>query len=163
MDPRLTARSASVSPLDGAELHSVNEESIHRLVHGFYDSVRRDPLIGPIFMRQIDPGRWPAHLSKMCDFWSSVLLRTSRYDGRPLPPHLRLPDLSDAHFARWLDLFRVRAREVFDAADSACIIALAERIAYSFRLALAFHRGEDSTHVRPQTESADAKDAGAPA
>ena len=34
----------------------------------------------------IKPEAWPRHLGKMCDFWSSTLLRTGRYDGRPLPP-----------------------------------------------------------------------------
>lgn len=158
MDPRLTVRSAAPSPLDGAALRSVNEESIRRLVHGFYDTVRADPLIGPIFARQIEPGRWPYHLAKMCDFWSSVLLRTGRYHGRPLPPHMRLPDLSDAHFARWLDLFRATARGVFSAEDAARVIATAERIAYSFRLAVVVHRGEDSTRLRPFSESAEANE-----
>jgi hemoglobin len=163
MDSELRPRSATASPLDGAALSSVNEESIRRLVHGFYDAVRRDDVIGPIFLRQIAPERWPHHLDKMCAFWSSVLLRTHRYDGRPLPPHLRLPDLSDAHFARWLGLFRVTAREVFNGEDAARIIALAERIAHSFRLAVAFHRGEDTTRVRPLPASADASDRSAQA
>lgn len=149
MDPRLTVRSASASPLDGAELLSVNEETIRQLVHGFYDAVRDDPVIGPVFMRQIAAERWPFHLANMCDFWSSVLLRTGRYHGRPLSPHLRLPDIGDAHFARWLSLFRKRAREVFNEDDAARIVALAERIALSFRMGIAFHRGEDSTKIRP--------------
>lgn len=149
MTDRIAVRSASPSPLDGAALLSVNEDSIRALVHGFYASVREDPVIGPIFMRQIAHDRWPRHLANMCDFWSSVLLRTGRYHGRPLPPHLRLPDLGDAHFARWLKLFRKQAREVFNEDDAARVIAVAERIAHSFRLAVAFHRGEDSTALRP--------------
>ena len=90
----------------------------------------------------------------MCDFWSSVLLRTGRYHGQPLPPHLRLPDLSDIHFARGLGLFRITARGIFSEADAKVIIATAERIAQSFRFAVAIHRGEDSTKLRPLPEEA---------
>ncbi len=127
----------------------VDEAGIHRLVHGFYDAVRQDDLIGPVFGRAIADDAWPVHLAKMCDFWSSVLLKTRRYEGRPLAPHLRLPDLSDAHFARWLSLFAETARNTFDAEAAAIVIAYAERIANSFRLSRAMHAGEDTMHLRP--------------
>lgn len=126
---------------------TLTEENIHRLVHDFYDQVRADDLIGPVFGREIAPDQWPVHLAKMCDFWSSVLLRTNRYDGRPLPPHLRMPDLADAHFARWLALFRRTADAIFAPPDANRVIALAERIGTSFRLSIALHRGEDTTKV----------------
>jgi hemoglobin len=136
-------------PLYEPATASIDEDGIRRLVHGFYGAVRADPLIGPVFDRQIAPERWPDHLDKMCAFWSSVLLRTGNYAGRPLPPHLALPDLSTAHFQRWLTLFRATAGEVFDDAGAAVVIGFAERIALSFRMALAFQRGEDTAAVRP--------------
>ncbi len=128
---------------------SITEENIHRLVHGFYTAVRDDEVIGPIFLREIAPDDWPPHLAKMCDFWSAVLLKTDRYAGRPLAPHLRLADVDDAHFSRWLTLFRQTARECFAPDGAAAVIGLAERIAHSFRMAIAFHRGEDSVAVEP--------------
>lgn len=152
----LTARSASPSPLDGAALLSVNEDSIKQLVYRFYDAVRQDPVIGPVFNREIEPTRWPVHLDKMCAFWSSVLLRTKRYDGQPLSPHLRFADVSDLHFRHWLALFGKTARNVFSEEDASVVINLAERIAYSFRMAMAFHRGEDTIGIRPFTSGASA-------
>ena len=128
---------------------TISEESIRRLVHGFYTAVREDPLLGPVFGREIASADWPAHLDRMCDFWSSVLLKTDRYAGRPLAPHLRLPDISDDHFARWLTLFRHTARTCFSADCAAAVIGLAERIAHSFRLAIAFHRGESTLGIEP--------------
>jgi hemoglobin len=127
----------------------IDEERIHRLVHGFYTAVRADDLIGPVFLGRIQAERWPVHLDKMCAFWSSVLLRTDRYDGHPLRPHLMMPELSDAHFQRWLALFRTTARRVFEAEAAAVVINFAERIAQSFRMSIAFHRGEDTAAVRP--------------
>lgn len=127
----------------------IDEERIHALVHGFYAAVRQDDLIGPVFMSRIQAERWPVHLDKMCAFWSSVLLRTERYDGRPLRPHLMMPELSDAHFQRWLGLFRATARKVFEAEAAEVVIGFAERIAQSFRMSIAFHRGEDAASLRP--------------
>ena len=87
-------------PPPGAEA-GIDEAMIHRLVHGFYDRIRVDPELGPIFAREIDD--WDPHLAKMCDFWSSVVLMTKRYDeilgarkeplaaGSPLQDQL-LPD-----------------------------------------------------------------------
>lgn len=140
-------------PLSPAALAGapIDQEGIRRLVHGFYAAVRDDPLIGPIFARQIAPERWPEHLDKMCAFWSSVLLRTGDYNGRPLPPHLALPDLATPHFQRWLTLFGATAAEVLDERSAALVIGFAERIAMSFRMALAFHRGEDTAAVQPLT------------
>lgn len=131
-----------------------SEEAIRDLVYSFYDAVRADPLIGPVFDANIAPDAWPAHLDKMCSFWSSVLLKTKRYDGRPLPPHLTLGPVTDAHFARWLTLFRPVARRVLDHENALKAIAHAERMALSFRMGIAVHRGEDSTRIAPLPEEA---------
>ncbi|HWJ71761.1 MAG TPA: group III truncated hemoglobin [Kaistia sp.] len=136
-------------PLTLGTPDGVDEDGIRRLVHGFYDAVQADALLGPVFAREVEDGRWPEHLAKMCDFWSSVLLKTRRYEGRPLAPHLRLADLSDAHFERWLSLFAETARRSFEPDAAAVVIAFAERIANSFRLSRALHRGEDTTRLRP--------------
>lgn len=149
MSDQAAAASTKISPVGETIAGRIDEAGIHRLVHGFYDAVRLDPVIGPVFNREIVAERWPEHLAKMCAFWSSVLLRTDGYQGRPLRPHLMLPDLSDAHFQRWLGLFRRTAREVFDAEAAAAVIAFAERIAQSFRMSIAFHRGQDMRQLPP--------------
>ena len=129
---------------DGIAMGSIDEASIHTLVHDFYGKAMQDDLLAPIFGREVAADAWPAHLDKMCAFWSSTLLRSGRYDGRPLAPHLRLDDLDDGHFQRWLTLFATAARNAFAADDAAGVIAMAERIAHSFRLARSLHKGRDS-------------------
>jgi len=146
----LSVRSASAYPVEGDRPGSIDEEGIRQLLHGFYAAIRDDTLLGPIFNREIAPERWPVHLEKMCGFWSSALLRTSRYHGRPLPPHLALTELSDDHFQRWLDLFRQAAYRAFDKTGASAVTALSERIAHSFRLAIAFKRGENAMHIYRQ-------------
>src|SRR5512142_2502348 len=65
-----------------------SEETIEKIVRGFYAKARTDDEIGPIFARAI--GDWEPHLSKMCDFWSSVMRTSGRYHGNPMLAHLRL-------------------------------------------------------------------------
>lgn len=136
--------------VDGKPLPELLDEAMIRaVVHGFYADVRRDALIGPIFNAAIAPDEWPAHLDKLCDFWSATLLRTDRYGGRPLPPHLRIPGLGEDHFRRWLSLFRDTVQRLCPGDVAALFMDRALRIAHSFRLAVAFSRGEDTTTIAP--------------
>lgn len=118
---------------------SLNEENIALLVQTFYGRAREDDLLGPIF--SVAVADWDHHLAQICDFWSSMMLRTGRYNGRPMRPHLMLP-LTGAHFDRWLALFEPTTREIFDADVADAIILRARRIADSFEMGIATTRGE---------------------
>lgn len=140
--------------VDGKPLPEIlDERMVHDVVHGFYDLIRGDDLLGPIFNDRIPAEAWPKHLSRMCDFWSATLLRTGRYDGRPLPHHIAIPDLAEAHFRRWLALFRDTVRGLCPPEVADLFMDRALRIAHSFRLAIAFNRQEDTlgiTQIREQ-------------
>lgn len=139
--------------VDGKPLPDVLDESmIHAVVHGFYDDILNDDLLGPIFNRAIAAEDWAHHLGKMCDFWSSTLLRTGRYEGRPLPPHLAIPELGEAHFRRWLSLFRATVHRVCPPEVAALFMDRALRISHSFRLAIAMNRKQDTLMVEPISE-----------
>jgi len=139
--------------VDGRPLpEALDEALIRAVVHAFYDDVRRDPLLGPVFDARIAPEEWPHHLAKLCDFWSATLLRTGRYAGRPLPPHLTLPGLGEEHFRRWLQLFRDTVQRLCPPEVVVLFMDRALRIAHSFRLAVAFSRGEDTSLVEPIAE-----------
>ena len=60
------------------------------LVNSFYDKVRDDDILAPIFNEKIQD-RWPHHLEKMYTFWQTVLLDDHTYFGTPFPPHVNLP------------------------------------------------------------------------
>ncbi|MFT3803720.1 MAG: group III truncated hemoglobin [Burkholderiaceae bacterium] len=108
------------------------EDEIRTLVHAFYARVRADPSLGPIFDRHVDD--WDAHLSKLCDFWSTVLRGTARFSGAPMPKHARLPGLSVDLFAHWLALFRQTADEQANREMARQATAAAQRIARSLWL-----------------------------
>lgn len=78
-----------------------------RLVDSFYDRVRADDLLGPIF-DEVARTDWAVHLPKMYDFWDTVLFGSAAYHGQPLGVHIALSArvaLGDAEFQRWLGLF----------------------------------------------------------
>jgi len=117
----------------------IDEASVARLVRTFYGRAREDDLIGPIFNSAVKD--WDHHIGKITDFWSSMMLKTGRYDGRPMRPHLVLP-LTSAHFDRWLALFEQTAREIFSADVAEAFVIRARRIADSFEMGIATMRGE---------------------
>ncbi|WP_349361175.1 group III truncated hemoglobin [Stappia sp.] len=116
----------------------LDERVLRALVERFYDRIRRDAVLGPIFEARITD--WAAHLDRLVAFWSSVALMTGRYHGRPVPAHARLP-VDATHFERWLALFRETAREICTPAGAAHVIARAERIARSLNSAAEAARG----------------------
>lgn len=111
----------------------LDEDRLTALVHRFYDKVRADAVLGPIFAERI--ADWSAHLAKMVDFWSSVALMTGRYHGAPVVKHAALP-VGWAHFERWLTLFRETAHETCPPPGAALVIECAERIARSLSFAI---------------------------
>lgn len=138
MANELPPRVVNRPPPPGLEA-GVDEAMIQRLVEAFYAKIRADGVLGPIFSSVITD--WAPHLQKMCDFWSSMLLMTKRYDGRPVPAHLKIEGLDRPHFERWLGMFEATAREVCPPAAAALFIDRAHRVAQSLQLALDFQRG----------------------
>jgi hemoglobin len=125
----------------------VTEHMIHHVVHGFYAKIRKDPALGPIFNSVIPDDAWPAHLAKMCDFWSSVLLMSGRFHGAPMPAHVRIETndgggINARHFARWLHLFGETVTELCPPEAAALFKQKAEMIAQSLQLGIAASRGE---------------------
>jgi hemoglobin len=82
------------------EINSI--EDIHLLVDSFYERVKKDEVLAPIFNERIK--EWPHHLEIMYRFWQTVLLNQNTYTGAPFLKHQTLPVQSE-HFKRWLTLF----------------------------------------------------------
>lgn len=93
-------------------------------------------MIGPLFNGAI--ADWPGHLDKLQAFWSSVMLTSGRYKGRPLPAHLKHGDrIGAASFERWLGLWKQTTAELFEPAPAATLQEKAER-AESLQLGIRF-------------------------
>lgn len=118
----------------------IDEAMIERLVCAFYEKVRNDALLGPIFHKKIIS--WELHLDRMCAFWSSVVLTTGRYHGQPMEKHLAL-QIESEHFDRWLELSEETALEVCPSNAATHFIDRAKRIAESLQVGIGF-RGRSS-------------------
>ena len=85
-------------------------ERIDALVLAFYDRARPDPVLAPWFA-EVD---WPHHTPRIQAFWKGLLLGLPGYSGEPMSAHIalhqRLP-LSDAGFARWVELWTAAVRD----------------------------------------------------
>lgn len=134
----MTATSVDLSSGESVRGEVLDEAMIARLVHAFYETVRADALLGPVFEARIHD--WPAHLARMCSFWSSIMLMTGSYHGRPMERHQALP-IDAGHFDRWLELFRHSAKAVCPPETAALFVERAGRIAESLELGRALNGG----------------------
>jgi len=92
-----------------------SREDVERLVDTFYDRIRTDDVLGPIFndVARVD---WAEHLPKMYAFWDAVLFGTAGFKGNPLAVHLQLAELTPLgarEFDRWLALFQANVDGLF--------------------------------------------------
>ena len=81
--------------------------SVNKLVERFYELVRADELLAPVFNYRVG-NNWPDHLAVMKRFWRTILLDTAEYTGEPMTKHRPLP-LTAELFERWLHLFNQSA------------------------------------------------------
>lgn len=83
-----------------------DRDDVERLVRDFYRQAAMDDVLGPVFeAAAID---WGAHIATLTDFWSWQLLGERGYEGNPLRAHApvhQLVPFTEAHYARWLELF----------------------------------------------------------
>jgi hemoglobin len=86
-------------------------DDIKLLVNTFYQKIRENELLSPIF-NGIIQDRWPEHLEKMYRFWQTVLLEEHTYFGSPFPPHAKLP-VEQKHFDVWLALWHFTVNALF--------------------------------------------------
>ncbi len=120
-------------------------KDIQQLVDRFYEKVRQDDLLGPVF-NEVIGDRWPAHLAKMYTFWETVLLEKHTYYGSPFAPHAHLP-VGKEHFDRWISLFYTTIDELFagDKAEEAKMRA--GKMAEMFLYKIEYYRNNHSTPI----------------
>ncbi len=65
-----------------------NRLDVKILVIQFYEKIRSDKLLGPIFNATIK--NWPEHLKHLTDFWETQLFFVAKFKGNPLKKHVEV-------------------------------------------------------------------------
>lgn len=137
----------------------LTEETIRLMVGAFYEKVRRDAQLAPIFTAALGDD-WRGHIQRMCDFWSTAMRMSRRYKGDMLAAHRRLLGLHPRLFQRWLELFEQTIDEHFAAKAGTALHDRARKSARNLQLALFYppaeprgvenlkHHGADKTDPR---------------
>ncbi len=125
---------------------------ISLLVHTFYDKIRQEPTLGPIFNHHIAEEEWPAHLEKLTDFWESNLMGVQKFRGNPTAKHAQVDahmnySIDQTHFAKWLNLWFSTIDELFEGEKANQAKHMARKMSTGQFLAIWRHRPENQdTH-----------------
>lgn len=116
------------------KLDITSRKDVESLVNSFYDKVKVDSLLGPVF-KHVD---WPTHLPNMYHFWTFNLLGEAGYTGNIIQKHLPLK-IQPEHFSQWLALFNETVDELFagDKADEAKSRAYSMGVVIQVKLGIA--------------------------
>lgn len=87
-----------------------SREDVDFLVRRFYEQVRDNELLGPVFNGVVQD--WEVHLVHLSDFWEMILLQTGPGAGKfnPTKVHREVDakvdySIDQVHFGNWLELW----------------------------------------------------------
>ena len=133
---------------------TINIFDISTLITTFYARVRADQVLGPVFMRTVPESHWAKHLDHISTFWSSVMLSTGNYHGKPVQMHAKhLDAITPIMFTRWLELWTLTTQELFTPSQANLFIHKATQIANSLQFALFESRPTRYGHAPSQSEA----------
>lgn len=114
----------------------VTRDDIRRVVKRFYQEVRDDAVLAPIFAQHVTD--WDAHERKITAFWANAILYERSYDGNPMQVHKAAGSVRPEHFAHWLEMFDEVLLKELPESTAAGWSLLAHRIGRGLRLGLAY-------------------------
>ncbi len=124
----------------------LTQDDVKILVDCFYEKVRKDKILSPIFNDKIKD-QWASHLDKMYGFWESILLQDRSYYGNPFLKHVNLP-IEKIHFDRWESIFYTTVDELFEGKKAEEAKWRARKMSEIFQIKLSLSR-KDNSNMRP--------------
>jgi len=122
-------------------------KDIERLVNEFYERVKLDQTIGPIFS-EVAHVNWDKHLPVMYDFWENIIFQTGNYTGNPMSAHFKIHEkhpFTKAHFTRWLAIFQETLNDCFEGPNTELARQRSLSIATVMEIKLIQHNQKDQT------------------
>lgn len=129
-----------IIPLDDI----AGEQEIRQMVDAFYETVRKDQRLGPVFESHVND--WSKHLATMYSFWGSILFGTVDYHGNPFAKHMPL-SVDHAHFERWIELFIETVDRLFSGPKAEHAKGAGRSIAHSFQLRMGINPFSESNRI----------------
>src|SRR5512138_1719662 len=117
-----------------AAASGLTEPLLRQVILSFYEKVRRDAVLGPVFAEAIGDD-WDPHIERIMLFWLTATRLSRGYDGRNfMPAHVRNPAIRAGQLPRWLELFRETAAEVCTREVASVLVDIAERMAETLEI-----------------------------
>lgn len=116
----------------------LNLDDVKLLVNDFYEKVRDNEFLSPIF-NGIIKDNWAAHLERMYGFWQTLLLDVPAYSGTPFLKHAKLP-IEKKHFDIWIGLFNETVDDHFTGEKASEAKWRAARMSEMFQYKLDYYR-----------------------
>ena len=114
----------------------LTEPLVRQVVLSFYEKVRGDAVLGPVFAAAIG-GDWDPHIERIMLFWLTATQLKRGYDGRNfMPAHLKNPAIRPDQLPRWLELFRETAAGQCTPQAASALVDIAERMAETLAISL---------------------------
>jgi hemoglobin len=96
----------------------ITRDNIETLVIRFYSLVLNDELVGPYFLEELgddmDNKYWKPHLTRLVDFWASIVMGENTYKRDSFKPHMMMDELDRETFTQWLILFFSTLDEIYE-------------------------------------------------
>jgi hemoglobin len=123
-----------------------NRTDIRGLVDSFYDKIRKDTVLGPIFNGIITD--WEQHLELLTDFWETQLFLKRKYFGNPVTAHQDVDDrmqhqITPEHFGLWMNLWFATIDELFEGDTAYIAKNRAQKMSTMLYLNIYEHRKKD--------------------
>src|SRR3954469_20763519 len=119
-----------------AAASGLTEPLLRQVILSFYEKVRRDAVLGPVFAEAIGDD-WDPHIERIMLFWLTATRLGRGYDGRNfMPLHVRDRSIRADQLPRWLALFRETAAVHCAPQAASVLIDIAERMAETLEIGL---------------------------
>ncbi len=122
-------------------------KDIELLVNEFYERVKQDQTIGPIFS-DVANVNWDKHIPVMYDFWENIIFQTGNYTGNPMSAHFKIHEkhpFTKAHFTSWLAIFQETLNDCFQGPNTELARQRALSIATVMEIKLIQHKQKDQS------------------
>ena len=87
----------------------ITRKNIRMMVDRFYSQVLKDEVIADFFIDKLGDemisDEWQSHLTLLTNFWVSLTLDDTAYNGQAGKAHMRVKGLQRETFEQWLKLF----------------------------------------------------------